>query len=223
MTLKAIAGVVSLVNAPLAGVVNVTTGNVVSTVNVCVADEPMLPAASVWRTCSVWLPVVSAARLEPEVQAVQAPLSTLHSEVPVLASVTLKAIAGVVSFVNEPLAGVVSETDGDVVSTVKVWVDDEPMLPAASVWRTCRVWLPSVSVARLEPEVQAVQAPLSTLHCDVPRFVSVTLKAMAGVLSLVYEEFTGAVSETTGLVVSIVTLTALESALVLEPMTALAV
>ena len=76
--------------------------------------------------------------LVPEVQAAQLPRSTLHSVEFWLVSVTLKVISGVLSVVYEPLAGALIETDGEVVSTVKV-EDDEPTLPASSVWRTSSV------------------------------------------------------------------------------------
>ena len=54
-------GVVSLVlELPLAGVVSVMAGGVGSTVNVCGALNPVLPAASVCWACAVYVPAASA-------------------------------------------------------------------------------------------------------------------------------------------------------------------
>ena len=47
--------------------------------------------------------------------------------------------AGVASFVDDPFAGVTSETTGGVVSMVNVLAVLEPVLPAESVWVVCAV------------------------------------------------------------------------------------
>src|SRR5947207_4814638 len=70
----------------------------------------------------------------------------------------------------EGLEGPVSMlVSGAVRSTVQVWVAGEAsVLPAASVARTSKVWLPSLSAGeRVSGEVQAVQLPLSIRHSKV--------------------------------------------------------
>ena len=56
------------------------------------------------------------------------------------------------------------------------------MLPAASVARTSRVWLPALREARLWGLEQEVQLPLSIRHSKVEP-VSEELKARLGVVS----------------------------------------
>src|SRR4029077_18799109 len=130
--------------------VTVTTGGVVSTVNV-VEPVPMLPAASVPCTGIVWLPSASAvAGVNGEVHVANVPPSIWHWIV--VAPVTVNVTLGVLSLVGDGTA--VTVTTGAMVSTVNV-VEPVPMLPAASVPRTVIVWLPSASaVAGVNGEVQ---------------------------------------------------------------------
>ena len=151
--------------APLAGLVMLTVGGVVSTLNV-VDAEPTLPAASVAVTVIVWLPSASEAVAAPEVQAAAVPESTLQVVVVAVASVTLKDSVGVCVPTTAPLAGLLIETAGLVVSTVKV-VEALAVAGvglAESVAVTVIVWLPSASEAVAAPEVQAVAVPESILQ-----------------------------------------------------------
>src|SRR6185295_18963316 len=140
--------------------VTVTTGGVVSTVNV-VTPVLALPAASVPRTVTVWLPSASAAAgVNGEVHAANAAASTWHSIV--VAPVTVNATLG--RLLRVGLATAVTVTTGATVSTVNV-VAPVPALPAASVPRTVTVWLPSASAAAgVNGEVHAANAPLSIWH-----------------------------------------------------------
>src|SRR3954469_1043422 len=63
-----------------------------------------------------------------------------------------------------PLLGAVTETLGAVRSTNQVYDWVEPVLPARSVARTWRVWLPSASGPRTRPVEQEPKLPPSSLH-----------------------------------------------------------
>jgi hypothetical protein len=126
------------------------------------------------------------------------------------------ATVGVVLFVlNGEVAGVViAGAVGATVSTVKVFVALEPVLPARSVWVTWRVCEPWPSTLSAEPLVHETGAPLSTMQLDVAAgFVSVTVKVTVGVAVLTFAPFAGAVSETVGAVVSITIVLELEAGL----------
>src|ERR671927_137908 len=92
----------------------------------------------------VWLPSASAAVVCGLVQLLQLPPSTRHSKLEP-GSLALKAKLGVVSF--DGLAGPESSVVfGAVRSTAHVRVaGDESVLPAGSIARTSKVWLPSPS------------------------------------------------------------------------------
>ena len=97
-------------------------------------------------------------------QAVQEPASILHSKLEPV-SLELKEKAGVVLFEGS-LGCAVIEVLGAAVSIVQVWLAGvASVLPAWSVARTSKVWLPSLSAGeRVSGLVQAVQEPLSILH-----------------------------------------------------------
>ena len=104
----------------------------------------VLPAASVARTSNVWLPAPSAAVVSGLVHGAYEPPSTRHSKVaPGL--LALKSKVGVVSFDGSfgPESIVVS---GAVRSIAHVYAAGvASVLPAGSVARTSKVWLPSPS------------------------------------------------------------------------------
>src|SRR4051812_40101921 len=103
-----------------------------------------LPAASTARTSRGWLPSVSAELGWGLVQALQLPPSILHSNL-VPASGAVKANVGVAAL-SSAGGGELRVVSGAVRSTVQVWVAGVASgLPAASVARTSKVWLPSVS------------------------------------------------------------------------------
>ena len=151
--------------APFDGLVMLTTGAVVSTLNV-VDAVPTLPAASVAVTRIVWLPSASEAVAAPEVQEAAVPESILQVVVVAVASVTLKDSVGVCVPTTAPLAGLLIETAGLVVSTVKVVVA-EAVVETESVAVTVIVWLPSASEAVAAPEVQEAAVPESILQVVV--------------------------------------------------------
>src|SRR6266545_4369716 len=116
------------------------------------------------------------------VQEVQLPPSRRHSNVDP-GSPALKVKVGVVSF--EGLEGLESiVVSGAVRSTVQVWLAGDPsVLPAWSVARTSKVWLPSVRAGeRVSGLVQDVQLPLSTRHSKLEPG-SLELKLKLGVAS----------------------------------------
>ena len=96
-------------------------------------------------------------------QELQLPPSTRHSKLEP-GSLELKLKLGVVSFEGlEGLASIV--VFGAVRSTVQVCVAGlASVLPAPSVARTAKVWLPSASEAVVCGLVQDVQLPPSTRH-----------------------------------------------------------
>jgi hypothetical protein len=160
--------------------VMVTVGATVSIVNVFVVAWPALPAPSVATTVIVWLPSASAEEVNGDEHVASEPVSTRHWVVVVSAD-TVNTTVGVVSF--DSAAGcVVNVTTGAVVSTVKLLVVADELLPAASVTRTVIVCAPSVTVAAVNGVVQLASAPLSTWH-----WVSVgeppTVKPTVGVAS----------------------------------------
>src|SRR5207302_1357798 len=117
---------------------------------------------SVARTSKVWLPSLSAGEsVSGLVQAVQEPASILHSKLEPV-SLELKEKLGVV-LLEGSLGCAVIEVLGAAVSIVQVWLAGvASVLPAWSVARTSKVWLPSLSAGeRVSGLVQAVQEPLS--------------------------------------------------------------
>src|SRR5678815_1738666 len=116
----------------------------------CIRDRP--------RTVIVWLPSVSAAGVNGEVQVAKLPLSTWHW-IEVAPPVVVKATVGVLSPVGEATG--VTATPGGIVSTTNA-VEPLPTLPAASVARTVIVWLASESAAAgVNGDVQDAKAPAS--------------------------------------------------------------
>src|SRR6266545_3101892 len=108
--------------------------------------ESLLPAASVPRTSKVWLPSARAAVVCGLVQEVQLPPSRPHSKLEP-GSEELKLKLGVASLSSAGGAESIV-VFGAVRSAIQVWVAGVPsVLPAASVPRTSRVWLPSASAA----------------------------------------------------------------------------
>jgi hypothetical protein len=147
----------------------VVLGAVRSTVHVREAgDASVLPAGSVARTSKVWLPAVSAGEMVCGlVQEDQPPPSIRHWKVEP-GSLALNVNDGVVLFdgFGGPESIVVF---GAVRSTVQVKLAGEPsVLPTASVARTSKVWLPSVSAGEIVCGlVQDAQLPPSIRHSKV--------------------------------------------------------
>src|SRR5947207_1256593 len=164
------------------GAVIVTVGGPRSIDQVWLAGVPsVLPAASVARTSKVWLPSASAAVVCGLVQAIQLPASTRHAKVE-LGSLELKANVGVASLSSaggaEPIV-----VFGAVRSTVHVRLAGvASVLPAGSVARTSKVWLPSPSAPVVSGLVQELQLPPSTRHSNVEPG-SLPLKLNDGVVS----------------------------------------
>jgi hypothetical protein len=125
----------------------VVRGGVVSIVKARVAGvASRLPAGSVARTLTVWLPAASAAVVHGLAQVAHEALSTRHAKVEPAWS-ALNEKVGVVSSVG-PLGPAVIAVSGAVVSDEPVIVHvrvagDWSVLPAASVARTLNVWLPA--------------------------------------------------------------------------------
>ena len=119
------------------------SGATVSTVQVRVASvASALPAASVARTRKVWAPWARPVSVRGEVQASQAPSSSLHSKV---ASGVGRAENASVAVVDAtvPVGPESIVVSGATVSTVQVRVASvASVLPAASVARTRKVWAP---------------------------------------------------------------------------------
>ena len=141
-----------------------------------------MPTESVARTLKVWLPSARAGETVSGLEHVfQLPLSMRHSKVEP-DSLELKAKSGVVLFDgSDGLLPML--VFGAVRSTVQLLVAGVPsVLPAASVARTAKVWLPSArageSVSGLEHEVQL---PPSTRHSKLEPD-SEELKEKLGVL-----------------------------------------
>jgi len=141
-----------------------------------------LPAWSVARTAKVWLPSPRAGEIVFGLeQVVQPPPSMRHSKVEP-DSLELKERSGVVLF-----DGSVGEESmvvfGAVRSTVHVELAGvESVLPAWSVARTWKVWLPPPSAESVCGLVHALQPPLSIWHSKVDAG-SVELKEKLGVTS----------------------------------------
>src|SRR6266545_104409 len=144
--------------------------------------ESLLPAASVPRTSKVWLPSARAAVVCGLVQEVQLPPSRRHSNVEP-GSEELKLKLGVASLSSAGGAESIV-VFGAVRSAIQVWVAGVPsVLPAASVPRMSRVWLPSASAAVVCGLVQELQLPPSRRHSKLEPG-SEALKAKVGVVSL---------------------------------------
>ena len=124
---------------PLAGELMATTGAMLSTVKLTVAEPE--PAMLVAVTTTLWAPWLSVVNDAGELQAVAAPPS---SEQVVLVGelVAVKTTDAVVELMNAPLAGEEIVTTGAAV-TVKVVVAD-PVFVAWSVAVTIIVWLPTL-------------------------------------------------------------------------------
>ena len=123
---------------PLAGELMATTGAMLSTVKLTVAEPE--PAMLVAVTTTLWAPWLSVVNDAGELQAVAAPPS---SEQVVLVGelVAVKTTDAVVELMNAPLAGEVIVTTG-IEATVNV-VLALPVLVAWSVAVTRIVWLPA--------------------------------------------------------------------------------
>src|SRR6266576_3450377 len=117
------------------------------------------------------------------VQGVQLPASMRHSKLDP-PSVELNAKVGVVS--PDGLEGLESMVVfGAVRSTVQVWLAGVPsVLPAVSVARTWKVWLPAVSAGEIVSGlVQDVQLPPSTRHSKLePPSEELNVKLGVGLL-----------------------------------------
>jgi hypothetical protein len=168
LELKVNVGVVSLDGLP--GLVSIVVfGGPTSMIHVWLAGLPsVFPAGSVARTSNVWLLSASAGEsVSGDVHGSHVPPSSLHSNVePVSGELNVKV--GVV--LPEGLAGLESiVVFGAVVSIVQVDVaGDASVLPAASVARTSKVWLPSPSAGEIVSGlVHDDQLPPSTRHWKV--------------------------------------------------------
>ena len=95
----------------MAGELMLTAGVIESTGKFDVAD-PVRPARSVCVTVTECAPCVSVPVMKPELQLTAVPPSTEQVEVPGLASVIVKLMAGVAEFAQPALAGAVIETTG---------------------------------------------------------------------------------------------------------------
>src|SRR6478672_5296624 len=156
-------GVASL-DGPAGPLSMVVFGAVRSIVQVKLAGVPsVFPTASVARTSKVWVPSPSADVVSGLVQGDQLPPSTRHANVE-LPSEELKSNVGVVSF--DGLDGVESiVVFGAVRSIVHVCAAGVPsVLPAPSVARTSKVWLPSASEGVVYGLAQVDQLPPSIRH-----------------------------------------------------------
>src|SRR5262249_4727401 len=146
------------------GAVIVTVGGPVSIDHVSGAavasgwPAAVLSAASVARTSKVGLPSASASVVCGLVQVAQPPPSMRHSNVEP-GSLELKAKVGVGSLSSAGGAESML-VFGAVTSTVQVLDAGVPsVLPAKSVARTSKVWLPSASAAGVSGLVQVAQLP----------------------------------------------------------------
>src|SRR5262245_40481391 len=162
------------------GAVIVTVGAPRSIVHVSLAGVPsVLPAASVALTSKVWLPPPSGLVAWGLVHAAHVPASTRHSKVePPSLEWNVKVGVASLSSAGGAESIVVS---GAVRSTVQVCDAGEPsVLPARSVARTSKVWLPSGSALVVFGLVQVLQLPPSMRHSklDPP---SLELKVKLGV------------------------------------------
>src|SRR3954454_12359629 len=129
------------------GEVSVTVGGPRSIDQVWLAAvASVLPAMSVARVSKVWLPSARAAAVCGLEQGAQLPPSTRHSNVePPSEELNAKVGVASLSSAGGPESIVVF---GAVRSIAQVWEAGVPsVLPARSVARTSKVWLPSVSAA----------------------------------------------------------------------------
>ncbi len=130
---------------PAVGFVQLTVGGVVSPaawmVQLALAGvASALPAASVARTSAVWAPRASPVQVFGLVHALQLPPSMRHWKLAPASEVKVSVAEVELVVPDGPEPIVVS---GAVVSTVHVRVAAAPVLPAASVARTSKVWPPS--------------------------------------------------------------------------------
>ena len=158
-------GVVSLVVPPWLGVtVGSAVGADVPIVHVCVAAGPWLPAASTSATRKVCAPSASDGSDRGLVQAAYVLPSRLQTYVspPTAPAKEKEAVVWLV-FALGPLT-IVGVVVGAVVSTVQVVDVAGPVLPAPSITRTQKVWVPSPRTGSVIGEVQATHAPASVRH-----------------------------------------------------------
>ncbi len=78
------------------------------------------------------------------------------------------ASVGVRELVNAPADGVVSDTAGGVVSTVKVFAVLRPTLPASSLCSACAVYTPSASAVVAGADQEAPDAVADRTCTGVP-------------------------------------------------------
>ena len=135
-------------------------GGVVSTVQLAVAAEPVLPAASVALTARLCGPSARPLSATGEEQAEYSPPSTEHEKVaPSSALIEMDADLLCVREAGEPLS---SGAAGPVVSTVHEAVAGSLVLPAPSTALTSTVCPPSTRPLRLLGDEHAEYAPPST-------------------------------------------------------------
>ena len=149
-------------------------GAVLSSVNSKAADAaPVLPAASVWRTCTDFSPLPVSVRLLPEPVIQLLPPLVLYCQLaPGSSPATLTTPLVVMpSLALEPvsLAKVGTGDAGAVVSRVTLSAADASLtLPAASVWRTRTVLGPSPLSVRLLPDPALQLLPPLLLYSQEP-------------------------------------------------------
>src|SRR5436305_2280081 len=148
------------------------------------AGEPStFPAPSVARTSTVWLPSSSAAVVYGLVHDVQLPPSTRHWNVePGSEEWNVKAGVALPSSAGGAESIVVSGAVRSIVHVKEAGVAS--VLPAGSVARTSKVWLPAASAADVSGLVQGLKLPLSIRHSNVEPG-SLAPNAKVGVASLV--------------------------------------
>ncbi|MDO9173558.1 MAG: hypothetical protein Q7V62_02065 [Actinomycetota bacterium] len=210
--LPASAGLVSLVEMFVDGVVIVGAAGVpVSIVKLRVAD-PELPAVSLAVTVTECGPSLSTGVVNGELQESAAPPSTAQVVVLGFASDTANVTLGVLSASAAPAVGALIETTGSTVSTLNETVAD-PTLPARSVCRTVTACAPSVNAGVVNGELHGPYAPASTAQAVVPGLASVTVKETSGVGSIACDPSAGALIDTAGVVVSTVIVSGADCAL----------
>ena len=140
-------------------------GAPVSTVQVCEAGVPsVLPAGSVARTSNVWLPSTRGPTVAGLAHGSQSmPPSRRHSKDE---PGSLESNSNDGDALLEGLPGtVVKVVSGAAVSTVQAYeAGVGSVLPAPSIARTSKVWLPSASRPATSGLVHGVQGPASTRH-----------------------------------------------------------
>lgn len=135
-----------------------------SSVNEKLVADPRLPAASTWRTCTALAPS-TALKLELQVVPPSVEYCTLP---PASDGVTVSAPLLVILSLPEEPVSLVSATVGAfgaAVSRTNVKLVAAPMFPAASIWRTWTVLVPSTAT-KLELQV----VPPSIEYWTVPPF-----------------------------------------------------